>query len=203
MSNAPFVHPTSVCEATDVGTGTTIWHFCHVMSGARIGRECSLGQNCFVAEGARIGDRVRIQNNVSVYSGVVLEDEVFVGPSVVFTNVSRPRVGFPKKQSFESTRIEQGASLGANATVCPGVTVGRYALVGAGAVVTRSVPAYAEVVGSPARRRGWVSRAAEPLLFDEKGEARCPVTGEVYRRVGDGNDARVFVVEQPSDDARR
>jgi UDP-2-acetamido-3-amino-2,3-dideoxy-glucuronate N-acetyltransferase len=160
--------------------GTRIWHFCHVMEDAVIGRGCVLGQNCFVGSGVRIGDGSRLQNNVSVYEGVTLEEDVFCGPSVVFTNVSNPRAFVDRKTEFRKTRVRRGATLGANATLLPGITIGEYAFVGAGAVVTRDVLAHALVVGTPARQVGFVSRAGERLSFDADGHAVCPRTGARY-----------------------
>lgn len=183
MNPAVFVHETSVCESDTVGSGTKIWHFCHVMAGARIGKNCVLGQNCFVAANVVVGDGVKLQNNVSLFSGVVLEDEVFCGPSVAFTNVSRPRAAIDRRAEFEQTLIRRGATLGANATLRAGIVVGEYALVGAGAVVTESVAAHAEVVGVPAAQRGWVSKAGEPLSFDQTGVARCGRLGDAYQLV--------------------
>jgi len=144
-----------------IGTGTKIWHFCHVMGGASIGKRCMLGQNVFVAETARIGDGCRIQNNVSLYDGVELGPCVFVGPSAVFTNVRNPRAAFDRRGALQRTVVGDGATIGANATIVCGVTIGAYALVGAGAVVTRDVPAHAVVVGVPARRTGWICRCGE------------------------------------------
>ncbi|HVY44792.1 MAG TPA: acyltransferase, partial [Minicystis sp.] len=138
MGRSSSFHPTAAVDDPDaVGSGTAVWHFCHVMAGAKVGRDCVLGQNVFVAAGAVVGDRVRIQNNVSIYSGVAIEDDVFVGPSAVFTNVKHPRAEIDRREAFETTRVRRGATVGANATVLPGVTIGRYAFVGAGAVVTR------------------------------------------------------------------
>jgi UDP-2-acetamido-3-amino-2,3-dideoxy-glucuronate N-acetyltransferase len=180
-----WAHPTADVELpAQIGAGTRIWRFCHVMSGACVGREVSLGQGCFVAAGAVIGDRVRVQNQVSVFAGVQLDDEVFVGPGVVFTNVKNPRAFRPRQGDYTATRIARGATLGANATVLPGVLVGEYAFVGAGAVVTRGVPPHALVLGAPARVVGWVSVAGEALKFDAQGQARCPADGSEYRRVG-------------------
>lgn len=159
-----FVHESArVDEPCDIGEGTRIWHFCHVMAGARLGARCVLGQNVFVAQGAVVGSDVRVQNNVSIYSGTVIEDFVFLGPSCVLTNVTNPRAEINRRASFEPTRIRRGATIGANATVVCGVTVGRYAFVGAGSVITRDVPDYALMVGVPARRVGWMSRHGHKL----------------------------------------
>jgi UDP-2-acetamido-3-amino-2,3-dideoxy-glucuronate N-acetyltransferase len=181
-----FVHPTAVVDAGAViGAETRIWHFCHVMGGAVIGERCSFGQGSFVAGGVRVGNGVKVQNNVSLYDGVTLEDEVFVGPSAVFTNVSNPRASVVRKHEYRPTRVERGATIGANATIVCGVTLGKWCFVAAGAVVTRDVPAHALVAGVPARRIGWVSRYGERLAPDEKGEAVCPATGERYRIDGE------------------
>jgi UDP-2-acetamido-3-amino-2,3-dideoxy-glucuronate N-acetyltransferase len=181
----PFVHASAEVEpGAELGAGSKIWRFCHVMGGARIGRDSSLGQGCYVGPGVQVGSRVRVQNNVSLYAGVELEDDVFVGPSVVFTNVLRPRAFISQKDAFARTLVRRGATLGANATVLPGVTVGAYAFVGAGAVLTRDAPDFALMLGTPARRAGWVSRSGERLSFEDD-LARCPRTGERYRLVGD------------------
>jgi UDP-2-acetamido-3-amino-2,3-dideoxy-glucuronate N-acetyltransferase len=172
---------TAIVEAgARVGERTALWHFCHVMKGAQIGSDCVLGMGCFVAKGAQIGDRVRLQNHISVYEGVILEDDVFCGPSVVFTNVERPRAFLNRRHALGTTRIGRGATLGANCTVVCGVTVGAYAFVGAGAVVTQDVPAHALMVGVPAQQVGWVSHDGERLSFDEHGLARCPCSGAEY-----------------------
>jgi UDP-2-acetamido-3-amino-2,3-dideoxy-glucuronate N-acetyltransferase len=186
-TDAPLIHPSAIVdEGAQLGAGTRVWHFSHVCAGARIGAGCSLGQNVFVANDVQIGAGVKIQNNVSVYDAVTLDDEVFVGPSVVFTNVVNPRAAVPRKAEYRRTRVRRGASLGANCTLVCGVTVGEYAFVAAGAVVTRDVPAFALVAGVPARHMGWVSRHGERLAFDAQGQARCPVTGEAYRLDSDG-----------------
>lgn len=177
-----FAHPSAIIEpGARLGADTQVWHFCHVSAGVEIGRGCSLGQNVYVAPGVKIGDGVRIQNNVSIYTGVVLEDYVFCGPSMVFTNVKRPRAAFPLEspREFATTRIRYGATIGANATVICGVTVGQWAFVAAGAVVTRDVADYAESAGLPARQTGWVCRCAEPLSVDSTG-AICRVCQRSY-----------------------
>ena len=172
-----------VDDGAEIGEGSRIWHFVHVCAGARIGRDVTLGQNVYVGGGAAIGDGCRIQNNVSVYDAVVLEDNVFCGPSAVFTNVVNPRAGIERKQEYRETRVRTGATLGANCTILCGVTIGCHAFVGAGAVVTRDVPDHALVAGVPARRIGWISRHGERLglPLDGDGEAACPATGERYR----------------------
>jgi len=176
------VHPTALVEAGAVlGAGARVWHFCHVMAGAVLGRDSSLGHNCFVASGVRVGSGVRVQNNVSLYAGVELEDDVFCGPSVVFTNVKNPRAFVSRKAEYQRTLVCRGATLGANATVLPGVTIGSYALVGAGAVVTKDVAPHALVTGVPAVQVGWVSRSGERLDFDASEVALCPRSGERYR----------------------
>lgn len=176
---APYVHESSyVDEGATVGEGTKVWHFCHIQSGAVVGRNCSLGQNVNVAGNVRIGDGVKIQNNVSVYEGVTLEDFVFCGPSCVFTNDPTPRAGTPKGPAgWKPTLVRKGASIGANATVVCGVEVGRWSMVAAGAVVTRDVPDYALVIGVPARRVGWACECGQVL----PESLSCPVCGRVYR----------------------
>lgn len=185
--NAPIdsqaVHPSAIVDDGAVlGPGTRVWHFAHVCGGARIGAGCSLGQNVFVGNDVIIGDRVKIQNNVSVYDAVTLEDEVFCGPSMVFTNVYNPRSGIVRKDQYRRTLVRRGASIGANATIVCGVTIGSYAFIGAGAVVKRGVPDFALMAGVPARQVGWISRFGErlPLPLAGNGEAVCPHTGESY-----------------------
>lgn len=174
----PFVHPTAIVEeGAFLGEGTKVWHFSHVLSGVRIGRNCVLGQNVMAGPDVLIGDGVKIENNVSVYRGVTLEDDVFCGPSAVFTNVLTPRAFIDRRDEFLPTRVSRGATIGANATVICGVTIHRYAMIGAGSVTTRDVPGYALVVGIPSRQIGWVSRAGERLGED----LVCPRTGERYR----------------------
>lgn len=179
------VHPTSCLdEGASIGEGTKVWHFSHIMKGAAIGQNCSLGQNVFVAGSVIVGDHVKIQNNVSLYDGVILEDYVFCGPSMVFTNVRNPRSAYPRNTAsdFHQTRIRHGASIGANATVVCGITIGPWAFVGAGAVVTSDLPAYALAVGVPAKVIGYISEAGHRLEFNDD-EAVCPQTGQKYRKV--------------------
>ena len=185
--NAPIdsnhVHPSAIVDDGAVlGPGTRVWHFSHVCGGARIGAGCSLGQNVFVGNDVVIGDRVKIQNNVSVYDAVTLEDEVFCGPSMVFTNVYNPRSGIVRKDQYRRTLVRRGASIGANATIVCGVTIGSYAFIGAGAVIKHDVPDFALMAGVPARQVGWISRFGErlPLPLAGNGEAVCPHTGESY-----------------------
>ncbi len=180
------VHSSAVIdEGAVIGEGTAIWHFCHVMKGARIGRGCVLGQNVFVAAGAVVGDRVRVQNNVSIYAGVTLEDDVFVGPSAVLTNVKNPRAAIDRRGALASTRVRRGATIGANATIVCGVTVGRHAFIAAGSVVTHDLLDYALAIGVPARAAGWVGRHGVRLAEgDEPGLFRCPEAGLRYRETG-------------------
>ena len=182
MPNPYYLHPSSYLdEGATVGEGTYIWHFCHIMPEARIGRSCSLGQNVFVASRVVIGNNVKIQNNVSLYEGVVCEDDVFLGPSMVLTNVVNPRSAVNRKREYRKTVIRRGASIGANATIVCGNEIGRYAFVAAGAVVTKAVPDYALVAGVPAQQLGWMSEHGERLEFDATGEAQCPGNGARYR----------------------
>jgi UDP-2-acetamido-3-amino-2,3-dideoxy-glucuronate N-acetyltransferase len=176
------VHPTAIVdEGAQIGAGTRIWHWTHVCAGARIGADCSLGQNVFVGNRVRIGNRVKIQNNVSVYDNVYLEDGVFCGPSCVFTNVFNPRAEISRNDEYRDTIVRRGATLGANSTIVCGVTIGEYAFIGAGAVVTHDVPAYALMMGVPARRVGWMGRHGERLGID----LVCPATGQRYEQIGD------------------
>jgi UDP-2-acetamido-3-amino-2,3-dideoxy-glucuronate N-acetyltransferase len=180
---AAIVHPSAIVDAgAQLGEGTRVWHWVHVSGGARIGPGCSLGQGVFVGNDVVIGSNVKIQNNVSVYDAVTLEDDVFCGPSVVFTNVYNPRSAVPRKNEYRRTLVQQGATLGANCTIVCGSTIGAYAFIGAGAVVNHDVPAYALMVGVPARRVGWMSRHGERLALPASGqaEAACPATGERY-----------------------
>lgn len=178
----PFIHPTAIIDPDcQIGDGTKIWHFSHLMPHCKIGQNCVIGQNVFVAEGVTIGDNVKVQNNVSIYAGVEVEDDVFLGPSMVFTNVLNPRSFIERKLEFKKTLVRKGATIGANATIVCGCKIGRYALVGAGAVVTKSVPDYALVVGNPAMQIGWVSAYGHKLAFDKNGRAVCPESGEQYQ----------------------
>jgi len=180
MSNF-FAHPTAIIDdGASISDGTSIWHYVHVMSSAVIGKDCSLGQNCFIGNGVRIGNGVKIQNNVSVYEGVILEDDVFVGPSAVFTNVINPRSFINRKEEYKTTHIKRGSTIGANATILCGITIGEYAFIGAGSVVTKDVPAHALVTGNPARIHGWMSVEGNKLIFDNGGLAHCPVSGKEY-----------------------
>ena len=182
------MHPSAIVDdGAQLGAGTQVWHFAHVCAGARIGADSSLGQGVYVGNDVLIGARVKIQNNVSVYDAVTLEDDVFCGPSMVFTNVYNPRAAVSRKHEYRRTLVQRGATLGANCTIVCGITVGEFAFVGAGAVVSRDVPSFALVVGVPARRIGWMSRHGErlPLPVDGEGTATCPATGERYQLQGD------------------
>jgi UDP-2-acetamido-3-amino-2,3-dideoxy-glucuronate N-acetyltransferase len=179
-----YIHPSSyVDEGALIGGGTKIWHFCHIMAGAKIGRDCSIGQNVFIGKDAIIGDGVKIQNNVAVYTGVILEDGVFLGPSMVFTNVSNPRSHINRREEFQTTLVRRGATIGANATIVCGATLGKYAFVGAGAVVTKEVPAHALVYGNPARIEGWMCECGTKLNFragaDEAASSEAASNGAV------------------------
>lgn len=177
-----FAHETAVIDDDCIiGDGTKIWHFSHLMSGCVIGDLCNIGQNVVISPQVVLGCNVKIQNNVSVYTGVICEDDVFLGPSVVFTNVVNPRSHVNRKNEYATTLVRKGASIGANATVVCGNEIGEYALVGAGAVITKTVKPYALVMGNPARQTGWVSRNGYKLTFDDKGFAVCPETGEKYQ----------------------
>lgn len=178
-----FKHDSAIIdEHATIGTGTKIWHFTHISAGARIGDNCTIGQNVYVSQNARIGNRVKIQNNVSVYDEVTLEDDVFCGPSVVFTNVINPRAFVERKSEYRKTLIQRGATLGANSTIICGVTIGEFALVGAGSVVTKKVPPYAIVMGNPAKQTGWVSEHGEKLDLPIAGNGKCTcnATGRIY-----------------------
>ena len=177
----PLVHETSVIDdGAVIGNGTRVWHYCHIMPGSKIGSNCIIGQNVFIDRNVQIGNEVKIQNNVSVYNGVVIEDDVFLGPSVVFTNVINPRSFIERKDEFRKTLVRKGATIGANATIVCGVEIGPCSMIGAGSVVTGNVTAYELVYGNPAKHKGWVSRLGYKLIFNEKGEASCNSSGERY-----------------------
>jgi UDP-2-acetamido-3-amino-2,3-dideoxy-glucuronate N-acetyltransferase len=179
--NLYFAHETAVIdEGCVIGAGTKIWHFSHVMTGAVIGEKCNLGQNVVVSPDVRLGKNVKVQNNVSIYTGVICEDDVFLGPSMVFTNVINPRSKVIRRDEYLKTLVGTGASIGANATIICGNDIGKYAFIGAGAVVTKEVPAYALVVGNPSRQIGWMSEYGQRLEFDGEGKAVCPESKENY-----------------------
>ncbi|MDZ4792732.1 MAG: acyltransferase [Bacteroidota bacterium] len=179
-----FAHPTAIIdEGAIIGTGTKIWHFCHIMPQAVIGENCVIGQNVFVDNKVQLGNGVKVQNNVSIYEGVICEEEVFIGPSAVFTNVINPRSAISRKQEFKKTWIRKGATIGANATIVCGNEIGEYAFIGAGAVVTKPIAAFALVTGNPARQTGWMNEAGHPLVFDGAGHAQCRETKKNYRLV--------------------
>jgi len=177
-----FAHETAVIDkGCKIGKGTKIWHFSHIMTGSEIGENCNIGQNVVVSPGVKLGRNVKVQNNVSIYTGVICDDDVFLGPSMVFTNVINPRSEIIRKDSYLETIVEKGATIGANSTIVCGNIIGRYAFVGAGAVVTKDVKPYALVVGNPAKQTGWMSEFGYKLDFDEKGFAICPESGQRYR----------------------
>lgn len=176
-----FAHPSAIIdEGCQVGEGSRIWHFSHLMGGSIIGNNCNLGQNVFIASGVVLGNNVKVQNNVSVYEGVICEDDVFLGPSVVFTNITFPRSAVVRKGQYQQTQIRKGATIGANATILCGIEIGAYAFIGAGAVVTKSVLPYALVTGNPATQTGWVSEMGEKLIFNKEGKAICSLSGDEY-----------------------
>ncbi|HOO97911.1 MAG TPA: acyltransferase [Bacteroidales bacterium] len=181
MKKEYFAHETAVIdEGCSIGKGTKIWHFTHVMKGAEIGENCNIGQNVVVSPGVKLGRNVKVQNNVSIYTGVICDDDVFLGPSMVFTNIINPRSRVVRRDNYETTIVEKGASIGANSTIICGNIIGRYSFVGAGAVVTKDVKPYALVVGNPARQTAWMSEYGHKLAFDNKGFAVCPESGERY-----------------------
>jgi len=176
-----FAHETAVIdEGCKIGKGSSIWHFSHVMSGAVLGENCNLGQNVLVSTDCVLGDNCKVQNNVSIYTGVICEDDVFMGPSMVFTNIINPRSGVIRKDQYVKTLVQKGATIGANATIICGNTLGSFCFIGAGAVVTRDVPSYALIVGNPGKQVGWMSEYGHRLHFDENGKARCPESDEAY-----------------------
>ena len=181
MEKEYFAHETAVIdEGVSIGKGTKIWHFSHVMTGSEIGENCNIGQNVVISPGVKLGRNVKVQNNVSVYTGVICEDDVFLGPSMVFTNVMNPRSAVNRKNQYAETLVEKGATIGANSTIVCGHTIGRFAFIGAGAVVTRDVKPYALVVGNPARQTGWMSEYGHKLIFNPESFAVCPESGERY-----------------------
>ena len=176
-----FVHETAIVdEGATIGKGTKIWHFSHIMSNCRIGENCNIGQNVVISPEVVLGNQVKVQNNVSVYTGVTCDDDVFLGPSCVFTNVTNPRSAVNRKSQYAKTHVGKGATIGANATIVCGHDIGAYAFIGAGAVVTKTVPAYALLVGNPAKQIGWMSEYGHRLHFDEKGIAECPESKQHY-----------------------
>jgi UDP-2-acetamido-3-amino-2,3-dideoxy-glucuronate N-acetyltransferase len=182
MDKEYFVHEKAVVDdGCKIGKGTKIWHFSHIMSGSEIGENCNIGQNVVISPGVKLGRNVKVQNNVSIYTGVICEDDVFLGPSMVFTNVINPRSAIIRKNSYSTTLVEKGASIGANATIVCGNKIGKFSFIGAGAVVTKEVKPYSLVLGNPARQTGWISEYGHKLLFDNKGFATCPESGERYR----------------------
>lgn len=181
MENKYFAHPTAVIdEGCEIGPGVKIWHFSHVMPNSIIGDNCNIGQNVVISPGVILGKNVKVQNNVSIYEGVICEDDVFLGPSMVFTNVINPRSAVIRKHEYQKTLVKKGASVGANATIICGNDIGEYSFIGAGAVVTKTVAPYALVTGNPARQTGWVSEYGIKLKFDEEGKAICRESGEKY-----------------------
>jgi len=191
MNEPYFAHETAVIDpGSHIGNGTKIWHFCHIMPHCFIGENCNIGQNVVISPEVVLGKNVKVQNNVSIYTGVVCEDDVFLGPSMVFTNVTNPRSAINRKGSYEKTIVRKGASIGANATIVCGNDIGQFAFIGAGTVVTKEVKPYALVVGNPARQIGWMSEYGHRLIFDKQGFATCPESHEVYRLI----DNKVFKI---------
>jgi UDP-2-acetamido-3-amino-2,3-dideoxy-glucuronate N-acetyltransferase len=176
-----YAHETAIIDdGCEIGTGTRIWHFSHIMPGTRIGKDCNIGQNVVVSPGVELGDNVKVQNNVSIYTGVICGDEVFLGPSMVFTNVINPRSAVNRKDQYQKTHVGKGATIGANATIVCGNDIGEYAFIGAGAVITKYVPPYALFVGNPAKQTGWISEYGHRLLFNKEGIAVCPESKQQY-----------------------
>jgi UDP-2-acetamido-3-amino-2,3-dideoxy-glucuronate N-acetyltransferase len=192
MEKEYFAHETAVIDdGCKIGKGTKVWHFSHVMTGSEIGENCNIGQNVVISPGVKLGKNVKVQNNVSLYTGVTCEDDVFLGPSMVFTNVINPRSAIIRKDSYSTTIVEKGASIGANSTIVCGNKIGTYSFIGAGAVVTKDVKPYALVVGNPARQTGWMSEYGHKLNFDAAGYASCPESGERYK-IEDGKVSKIF-----------
>ena len=191
MEKEYFAHETAVIdEGCKIGKGTKIWHFSHVMNNSEIGENCNIGQNVVISSGVRLGKNVKVQNNVSIYTGVICEDDVFLGPSMVFTNVINPRSAIIRNDQYSSTIVEKGASIGANATIVCGNKIGAFSFIGAGAVVTKEVKPYSLVIGNPARHTGWMSEYGHKLVFNNTGEATCPESGERYKL----EDGRVYKI---------
>ena len=196
MDKDYFAHETAVIdEGSRIGKGTRIWHFTHIMSGCEIGEKCNFGQNVVVSPGVVLGDNVKVQNNVSIYTGVICEDDVFLGPSMVFTNIRNPRSAVIRRDQYQKTLVRKGASIGANATIVCGITIGEYAFIGAGAVVAKDVPAYGLVVGNPSRLVGWMSEYGHRLDFSTDGTASCPESGDKYQ-LKDGVVSRLKEIKQ-------
>ncbi len=186
MSNDYFVHDTAIIDqGAQIGNNSKIWHFTHIMGSAHIGQNCNIGQNVYIDKNVTIGNGVKIQNNVSVYANVTIEEDCFLGPSMVFTNVMNPRAFVERKSEFKNTLVKKGCSIGANATIVCGTTLGEYSFVGAGTVVTKDVPNFAMMVGVPAKQIGWMSKYGEKLIFNNEGIAICPATQEKYKLVND------------------
>jgi UDP-2-acetamido-3-amino-2,3-dideoxy-glucuronate N-acetyltransferase len=184
-SNKYFAHETAVVdEGCEIGSGTKIWHFSHIMPNCKIGENCNLGQNVVISPGVVLGKNVKVQNNVSIYTGVTCDDDVFLGPSMVFTNVTNPRSAVNRRDQYAKTHVGEGASIGANATIVCGHNIGKFAFIGAGAVVTKNVPDYALVIGNPSRQVGWMSEYGHRLNFNEENVAICPESGQVYKLSG-------------------
>jgi UDP-2-acetamido-3-amino-2,3-dideoxy-glucuronate N-acetyltransferase len=192
MEKEYFAHETAaIDDGCKIGNGTKIWHFSHIMKGSEIGENCNIGQNVVILPGVKLGRNVKVQNNVSIYTGVTCEDDVFLGPSMVFTNIINPRSAIIRKENYYATIVEKGASIGANATIICGNKIGTYSFVGAGAVVTKDVKPYSLVVGNPARQTGWMSEYGHKLFFDSSGMASCPESGEKYR-IENGKVSKIF-----------
>jgi UDP-2-acetamido-3-amino-2,3-dideoxy-glucuronate N-acetyltransferase len=181
MPNDYFAHESAIIDdGCRIGAGTKIWHFSHIMTGCEIGEKCNIGQNVVVSPGVKLGKNVKVQNNVSIYTGVICEDDVFLGPSMVFTNIKNPRSAVIRKDQYITTLVKKGATIGANSTIVCGITINEFAFIGAGAVVAKDVPAYGLVLGNPARHIGWMSEFGHRLEFDDQGIAVCPESGEEY-----------------------
>ncbi len=192
MEKEYFAHETAVIDdGCKIGKGTKIWHFSHIMKDSEIGENCNIGQNVVILSGVKLGRNVKVQNNVSIYTGVICEDDVFLGPSMVFTNVINPRSAVIRKDQYYKTIVERGASIGANATIVCGNRIGTFSFIGAGAVVTKDVKPYSLVVGNPARQTGWMSEYGHKLIFDNTGNASCPESGERYR-LEDGKVSKII-----------